>query len=224
MAAAEAARKLRATIDPSDAAMWRQAGELRRGMFDEQVLHRGKRLVAKHKLAAAPSCNHPGISRRHRGHAVVATLRLLRRLERPEIRRAQIDRALKTRNQDGSALDTDHKHTLIRRYRHVVSLQDQRPVGSQPYGESGFASDEAKVPFALVPIDGTTGARVEIDADAIPDIKPALLARTRAMVDQNLAERREKSEFRTEDSNTSYRSCKRTSLQDLPAGQMQGPR
>ena len=80
------------------------------------------------------------------------------------------------------------------------------------------------MPSALVGIDGKTGARVEIDADAIPDIKPALLARGRAIVGQGLAERREKSEFRAEDGNTGYRSRKRTSLQEHPAGQMQGPR
>ena len=38
VAAAEAGRRLRATPDPLDAAMWRQAGRLRRQMLGEQVL------------------------------------------------------------------------------------------------------------------------------------------------------------------------------------------
>jgi hypothetical protein len=60
LAAAEAARKLRGTIDPQDSAMWRKAGELRREMFDEQVLHHA--VVRKADLdrrLGPPSVLHP---------------------------------------------------------------------------------------------------------------------------------------------------------------------
>jgi hypothetical protein len=39
VAEAEAARRIPATAHPDDRSMWRQAGELRREMLDEQVLH-----------------------------------------------------------------------------------------------------------------------------------------------------------------------------------------
>jgi hypothetical protein len=39
VAEAQSAARLRGAVDPVDAALWRQAGRLRQGMLDEQVLH-----------------------------------------------------------------------------------------------------------------------------------------------------------------------------------------